>query len=75
MKLCIHCKHYGGIRAQDGQAVCVEPRNNFVHPVDGLKHKYNARELRLSHDPDQCGMDAKWWEPKPPPGAARPQGP
>jgi hypothetical protein len=64
MKLCIDCKWYGGIKAATGKYVCKEPRNLFTHPVDGLEHKYSARELRLSRDPNQCGMDAKWWEAK-----------
>jgi hypothetical protein len=73
VKLCIDCAHYGGVAPQHGKYICNEPRNKFVHPVDGLECKYDASWLRMT--PPEfthfCGMEGKWWAPKPPstPGA------
>ena len=69
MKLCINCKWYGGIRASTGSYICDEPRNQIVHPVDGLIQRIDATWLRMAPEfQSLCGMDAKWWEPKPPSG-------
>ena len=48
MKLCIDCKHYGGVKASNGKYICNEPRNCFQHPVDGLEHAYDASWLRMA---------------------------
>ncbi len=66
MKLCIDCKHYGGVKASNGAYICNEPRNCFQHPVDGLEHTYDASWLRMAPELQQigCGMNAKWWEAK-----------
>ena len=66
VKLCIHCKWYGGIKASTGAYICKEPRNKFTHPVDGLETRYDASWLRMSPELQLtgCGMDAKWWEMK-----------
>ena len=79
MKLCIDCKHYGGVKASNGKYICDNVLNSFKHPVDGLDHAYDASSLRLAPELQMigCGMAAHWWEPKPPAslGAGPPQGP
>ena len=42
MKLCIDCKHYGGVKASNGKYICDNVLNSFKHPVDGLDHAYDA---------------------------------
>lgn len=66
MKLCIDCKHYGGVAAATGKYVCKEPRNLFTHPVDGLETTYDASWLRMAPELQLtgCGMEAKWWTAK-----------
>ena len=77
MKLCMDCKHYGGVAPQHGRYVCNHPNNKFTHPVDGMEWKYDAEKLRTLSGAILCGMEARWWAPKPPstPGAAPPRGP
>ena len=77
MKLCIDCKHYGGVKASNGKYICDNVLNSFKHPVDGLKHAYDASWLRMAPELQTigCGMAAHWWEPKPPSGAEPPRGP
>ena len=65
MKLCIDCKHYGGVKASNGKYICTEPRNHGLHPVDGLPTTYDASWLRMAPEMQSyCGMEAKWWEAK-----------
>ena len=65
MKLCMDCAHYGGVAAATGKYICNEPRNNFVHAVDGLEFKMDASWLRMAPEfQDKCGWDAKWWKEK-----------
>ena len=66
MKLCINCAWYGGVAAATGKYICNEPRNNFVHPVDGLEHKFDASWLRMAPEfqSSLCGMDGKWFRAK-----------
>lgn len=66
MKLCIDCAWYDGIKVATGSYVCKEPRNDFVHPVDGLPCRYDASWLRLAPELQLigCGLDAKWWQKK-----------
>jgi hypothetical protein len=66
MKLCMDCKHYGGIQASNGKYICREPRAaGFIHPVDGLPYALDASWLRMTPEYQYlCGMDAKWWEKK-----------
>ena len=79
MKLCIDCKHYGGVKASNGKYICKSILNSFKHPVDGLDHAYDASWLRMAPELQQigCGMGAHWWEPKPlsSPGGEPPRGP
>ena len=62
MKFCIDCMWYNGVALQDGKYLCIEPRNNFTHPVDGLPRQFDANLLRL--DDRYCGLDGKWWKEK-----------
>ena len=62
MKLCIDCKHYGGVKASNGKYICNEPRNKFVHPVDGLEQKFDCFMLRSTEG--LCGWDGEWWTRK-----------
>ena len=65
MKLCIHCKWYGGVKASNGKYICNHPQNMFIHPVDGLETTYDASWLRLAPElQGGCGKDGKWWEAK-----------
>ena len=66
MKLCMQCKHYGGVQAATGKYICNEPRAVFIHPVDGLPAKYDASWLRMAPElqAQGCGMEAKWWTAK-----------
>ena len=66
MKLCIDCKHYGGVAAKNGEYICKEPRNVSIHPVDGLPvYRLDAFSLRKIPDSSSaCGPDAQWWEAK-----------
>ena len=64
MKLCMDCKWYGGVALQDGKYVCNEPRNKFIHPVDGFNRTYDAERLRMLSGAMLCGMEARWWEKK-----------
>ena len=65
MKLCMDCAHYGGVAAATGKYICNDPRNNFIHAVDGLEFKMDASWLRMAPEfQDKCGWDAKWWEKK-----------
>ena len=66
MKLCIDCKHYGGVAAATGKYICNHLLNNFEHPVDGLRHAYDASWLRMAPELQiiGCGMVARWWEKK-----------
>ena len=43
MKLCMDCKHYGGVAAATGKYICNHPLNDFVHAVDGPEFKMDAR--------------------------------
>ena len=66
MKLCKDCKWFGGVAVATGRYVCNEPRNMFMHPVDGMEQAYDAANLRRAPECQAtgCGMDAKWWEKK-----------
>jgi hypothetical protein len=66
VKLCMDCKHYGGVAAATGKYICKNILNNFQHPVDGLDHHYDASWLRMAPELQQigCGMNAHWWERK-----------
>ena len=66
MKLCMDCRHYGGVKASNGKYICKSILNSFTHPVDGLDHAYDASSLRLAPELQTigCGMEAKWWEAK-----------
>lgn len=66
MKLCLDCKHYGGVAMATGKYICNHPLNNFEHPVDGLRHAYDASWLRMAPELQitGCGMMARWWEKK-----------
>ena len=66
MKLCMDCKHYGGVKASNGSYICNSILNKFKHPVDGLDHAYDASWLRMAPELQQigCGMAAHWWEAK-----------
>jgi hypothetical protein len=63
MKLCMDCKHYGGVAPATGKYICNEPRNlSFIHPVDGLSYGLDASWLRMAPEHQgKCGLDAKWW--------------
>jgi hypothetical protein len=64
MKLCIDCKWYGG-RSSTGSYICEEPRNEIVHPIEGLRQRVDASWLRMAPEfQDKCGWDAKWWKEK-----------
>jgi hypothetical protein len=63
MKLCIHCRSYGGVKASNGSYICNDPRNRFTHPVDGLEHGYDASWLRMAPElQGYCGLDGNWWK-------------
>jgi hypothetical protein len=65
MKLCIDCKHYGGVAPRNGEYICNEPRNQAIHPVDGLpRNLRDAFQMRRAIGVDACGMEGKWWEKK-----------
>lgn len=65
MKLCINCAWYDGVAAATGKYICKEPRNKFVHPVDGLETTYDASWLRMAPELQAtCGMGAKWFRAK-----------
>ena len=66
MKLCMECAWYGGMKASNGRYICNNILNDFPHPVDGMKHKYDASYLRMAPELQVigCGMDAKWWRAK-----------
>ena len=48
MKLCMDCKHYGGVKASNGSYICKNPGNHGIHPVDGLPTVYDATWLRMA---------------------------
>ena len=77
MKLCVDCKHYGGVKASNGTYICNEPRNSYPSVVDGFEVKVSCDLQRLFEVPQRCGPEGKWWEPKSPLslGAERPRGP
>jgi hypothetical protein len=65
MKLCMDCKHYGGVKQANGKYICNNPLNCFQHPVDGLEHAYDASWLRMAPElQSACGMEGNWWEKK-----------
>ena len=73
MKLCIDCQWYGGVAIATGRDVCKHPDNKHIDPVHGLDHNYDCQQLRKKED--MCGLEGKWWAPKPPLGAGPPRGP
>ena len=60
MKLCIHCKWFGGIAVGTGRDICKHPDNKNIDPVHGLDHNYDCQQLRAKSD--MCGLEGKWWE-------------
>ena len=69
MKLCIDCKHYGGIKASNGKYICDNVLNSFKHPVDGLDQKYDCNlgagrrgALRLGGQVVDGGVKERIWD-------------
>ncbi len=62
MKLCIDCAWYGGVSAATGKPICNEPRNKFIHPVDGLEQRYDCSWLRFVEG--LCGWEGRWFRAK-----------
>ena len=65
MKLCIDCKHYGGVKASNGKYICNASLNSFASGRR-VGDAYDASWLRMAPELQMtgCGMDAKWWEVK-----------
>jgi hypothetical protein len=72
MKLCKDCK-YAEITVAGASVDCrchhpqaaVPPQPDYISGNPGKALPGNAVWIR--DDPDRCGPDGKWWEPKQPP--------
>lgn len=66
MKLCKDCKHFIESPSTFILDYCRHPKLG-INPVYGNINPILAEAMRMDYeDRISCGIEGKWWEPKPP---------
>ncbi len=65
MKICVECRHYHYVEAEDmypPQDQCRCPKLKETDYIYGSRNIYPLKMAR--EDPSLCSIQAIWWEPK-----------